>query len=356
MKRDSDNKWLDSLLADVMYREPAAFDSQKWAHKHPDAAKLLESGFVDSEKRYETNTYHVWRLLMESKVTRYSAAAVVALAAALVLLSPFGTSDHTGVVLADVQKRIAETDTMVFRGQKIFSLADDPNISFKFDVVKYMSKAYGHTEEGYLGGKLAYRLTFNLPKRQGLVAMAMWKKCLIFPCTEQQLRIVEKLHPNGLIDLFLQTDFEVLGPGNIDGVEVEGFELQNLKPLDGILGILPKALFDLQADKSKAQIWVGVKELLPIKMEGDIVIGKSLFTAFTELRLHEFCVLEKYNIELDEKIFSTDIPEGYTEIKITDFIPIKAGLAGVGLGAVPIGLVVSKKLRKSKTVRPVGSV
>ena len=336
-----------------MYREPAKFDLQQWTQEHPEESQLPARGFAQAGGIHETRTHYLLRCIMESKVTRYSAAAVIALAAALVLLSPFGTSRHAGVVLADVQKRIADTDTMVFRGQKIFSFPDDPNISFKFDVVKYMSKAYGHTEEGYLGGKLAYRITFNLPKRQSLVAMAMWKKCLIFPCTDQQLRIVEKLHPNGLIDLFLQTDFKVLGPGNIDGVEVEGFELQNIKPLEGIL---PKALFDLQADKSKAQVWVGVKELLPIKMEADIVIGKSLLTAFTELRLHEFCVLEKYNVELDAEIFDTNVPAGYTEFRFTDFIPVRAGLAGVGLGAVPIGLVVSKKLHKSKTVRPVGSV
>ena len=48
---------------------------------------------------------NLWRLIMESKVTRYSAVAVVTLAVAFVLLGPFGTPGNGGVVLADVQKK-----------------------------------------------------------------------------------------------------------------------------------------------------------------------------------------------------------------------------------------------------------
>ena len=48
----------------------------------------------------------LWRIIMESKVTRYSAAAVVALAAAFVLMSPFGTSQNGNIVLADVINKV----------------------------------------------------------------------------------------------------------------------------------------------------------------------------------------------------------------------------------------------------------
>jgi len=337
------NQWLERLLAEHIYREPAAFDFQRWAEKHPEESRLLEQGFKGSRRSNETRIYHVLRCIMESKVTRYSAAAAVTLAAALVLLSPFGGSQHGGVAIADVQKRISETDTMVFRGWKRFSCPADPNNSLKFNVVKYMSKAYGHTEEGYLGDNLAYRITFNLLKKRTIIVLPIWKKCLIFPCTDEQIRIVERLNPTGLGSLFLETDYKELGASNIDGIDVQGFEVQDLKPIEKIL---PKFLFDIQG--GKASIWIGVKELLPIRMDGDIVIGKSLFTAFKELRLHEVCVLEKYNIELDEKIFNTDIPEGYTEIKLTDFIPVKAGIAGMGACAIPIGLVIWRKKHKKR--------
>ena len=98
---------------------------------------------------------------MESKITRYSAAAVIALAAALVLLSPFGAPGNGGVVLADVQQKVAEVDTMIIRGQKRLlrpgedgDLFEFDGVKAEFDIVKYHSREYGFVEEGYADGKL----------------------------------------------------------------------------------------------------------------------------------------------------------------------------------------------------------
>ncbi len=101
---------------------------------------------------------------MASKVTKYSAAAVVALAAALVLLNPFGTGKNGGVALAAVQEKVAQVNTMVLRGEKVFSPVAEPNLVFRFDVVKYFSRQYGHVEEGRTNGALVYRIVFNLPE------------------------------------------------------------------------------------------------------------------------------------------------------------------------------------------------
>jgi hypothetical protein len=71
--------------------------------------------------------------------------------------------------------------------------------------------------------------------------------------------------------------------------------------------------------------------------------------------LHEVNVVEKYNVELDEKIFDTDIPEGYTEFTLTDILPfipmkVKAGVTGLGLCfiMIPAGFIVKKRQRKKK--------
>jgi hypothetical protein len=348
MMRNDSNNWLERLLAKHMYHEPAKFDFQRWSQMHPEESRLLEGGFKDSGQTHETTIFYVLRCIMKSNVTRYSAAAVVALAIGLVLLDPFGWSKHSGVVLADVQKKIAETDTMVFRGQKIFTCTDDPNKSLTFDVVKYISKVYGHTEEGYVGGKQIYRFTLNLPEKQTIIVLPMHQKYLAFPCTEGQIKMLNNLTPDGVIDLLLQMDYKALGTSDINGVEAEGFEFHDFK---AVQDIVPKFLFDIK--EGKGVVWVGVKELLPVKLEADAVICPSLMTRFTECRLHEFCVLESYNVELGEELFSTAVPEGYTELKITDFLPVKAGLAGgAGLGVVSVGLIAGKKLRKRKTVRP----
>jgi hypothetical protein len=351
MKHDKNNQWLDSLLSQHVHHEPAKFDIEQWARKYPDEARLLREGHRNSSSNARTKIQNIWRFIMESKVTRYSAAAVVGLAIAFVLFSPFGTPGNSGVVLADVQQRVADIETMVLRGQKTFSCPAEPDkvfefdgIKCQFDLVKYFSKQYGHTEEGYVEGNLIYRITFNVPKKQTLIVLPPWKKYVAFASTDGLLKIMENLTPRGIFNLLLESNYSKLGRTTIDGVEVEGFEFQDADP---VKGLLPKAIFDVQQCKGK--VWIGIEEQLPVRIEGDIVIGKSLMTVFNELNLHEVNVLDKYNVELDASLFNTDIPEGYTEFTLSDIlhlIPVetKAGIAGLGI--VPAGFIFWKRRRK----------
>jgi hypothetical protein len=286
---------------------------------------------------------HVWRKIMESKMTRYSAAAVVALAAALILMSPFGTS-RQGVVLAAVQEKMAQVDTMILKGEKVFTSIDDPNISYRLDVVKYISRQYGYAEEARLNGSPVYRITMNTPEKQNLMVFPLWKKCLRRPCTEEQIEIMEKLTPYGVVNLLLQTNHKELGPGNIDGVDVEGFEVPDMELVKK--GV-PQWLLNIQ--QGTVKVWVTTKDLLPVRLEGDMLIGKTFTTLLMDWRLHEVNTLDSYNIELSPELFNTEIPEGYTEWKLTDFIPIKLSLAG--LGVLPVGCIAWRRIRRNKAIR-----
>jgi hypothetical protein len=294
---------------------------------------------------------------MENKVTRYSAATVVALAAVLVMFGPFGTSENGGVVLADVQQKIADAETMIIRGQKTYlhpgeeaDVFEFLGIKYEFDLVKYFSKQYGLVEEGYVKDKLIYRVTFNRSKRQTLLVLPPWNKYVAFTSTDKQTQLLENLTPNGIVNLLVGSDYKKLGRETIDGIEVEGFEFQEADPF---IGLIPKAVFDIQNLKGK--IWIGTKERLPVRIEVDLAIGKSLMTVFKNLNLHEVNVLDKYNVELDENIFNTNVPEGYTELTLSDLLPfipieVKAGITGLGLCffIIPAGFIVRKRRRKEK--------
>jgi hypothetical protein len=130
----------------------------------------------------------------------------------------------------------------------------------------------------------------------------------------------------------------------IDGVDVEGFELDDL---ESIKGILPKWLFDIQ--QGKATVWIATGELLPIRFEGDMRIGKSLATLFMDVRLQETAALENYDVPLDPALFDTNAPEGYEKFGITDFIPLKLSLAG--LGVLPVGCLAWCRVRRNKAIR-----
>jgi hypothetical protein len=322
MRRDNDNSWLDPLLSRQVHHEPAAFDFQRWSREHPEEAGLLERGFETPGRGCTTATHPVWRFIMESQVTKYSAAAVVALAA-FVLLSLFWTSDQ-GVALAAVQEKVAQISTMILRGEKAFTCVADPNVAFRFDVIKYISRQHGFTEEARIGEALVYHIAFNKPRQQCVILLPLWKKGLNFPWTDEQIQIMEKLSPTSVVDLLLQTEHKKLGTATLDGKEVEGFEYQDIKPVQDIL---PKGLFNIQ--QGKGTVWIATKELVPVRMEGDILIGKSVTTLLMDWRLHETSTLDSYDVELDPKLFNTDMPEGYTQLTLSDINSIKQMVPGL---------------------------
>lgn len=323
MKRDKDNSRLDPLLSQQIHHEPAEFDFRKWLQTHPEEARLLDRGFERAGRNEETDIQPIWRCIMVSRMTRYSVAAGIVLAATLVLLNPLGTSPG-GVALAAVQEKVAQVNTMVLRGQKVFSLVAEPNLVFRIDVVKYFSRQYGHVEEGRMKGTLVYRMTLNQPEKQFLFLLPPWKKCWKRPFTEEQMQIIDRLAPARVMDLLLETESRRLGPAQIDGIAAEGFEFQDIK---SIQNIVPKYLCDIQ--EGAGTVWVSTKELLPIRIEGDILIGKSMVTLFADLRLHEVAVLESHDVALEDGTFRTEIPEGYTEFKLSDALPTGLNLVNL---------------------------
>ena len=352
MKHDKDNKWLDSLLSQHVHHEPEKFDFQKWSREHPNEARLLRSGYADSSRNAKTTIHNLWRFIMESKATRYSAAAVIVLGMALVLLGPFGGPRNGSIVLADVQQKVGDVETMVIRGQKRLlrpgeegDLFEFDGVKAEFDIVKYHSREYGFVEEGYADGKLIYRITLNRPKQQTLLVSPIYKKYVAFPSTDEQAYLLEHM-PNGIVNLLVGSDYKKLGRDNIDGVEAEGFEFQTVESLKGLL---PKPVLHMKDFKGK--IWIGIEEQLPVRLEAELSIGKSLMTMFNDLILHEVNVLDEYNIAIDEDIFDIEPPEGYTEMTFSDilqFIPVEAKAGIAGLGIIPAGLIVWKKRRRKR--------
>ncbi|MBW7992821.1 MAG: hypothetical protein FVQ84_22765 [Planctomycetes bacterium] len=344
MKEHKDEKWLEETISRATDLGRVKFDAEKWKDKY-----ILDKSHKTSYSNFKFKPhYNIWRIIMESRFTRYSAAAVVALAAALVLFGPFGPSKNGSVAMADVQEKIEQIDTMIFSGHKAFSSVDDPNVTYNFDFVKYISKQYGITEQGYIKDTLVYTITFNLPKKEARIVMHAWKKYLKFQCSDKQLEIMEKLDPKGIVELLTQADYEKLGFSEINGIEVEGFAFDNTEVNKEAF---PESIFNIQ--QSNGRIWVGVEELIPVRMETDISIGKCLFTAFNKFNVHEVLVLKDYNVDLDEEKFDTEIPEGYTELTLSDFLSaiplkVKASITGLGLGffIIPAGLIVRKRHRR----------
>jgi len=356
MKRDKENKWLDRLLSQHLRREPAKFDLEKWARENPDEARLLKNGYPDSSRNTKNKIHNIWRFIMESKITRYSAAAVIFLAITLVLFGPFWSPGNGGIVLADVQKKVDDVETMIIGGTKTFTRPGKPDSVFefdgikcKFDLVKYFSKEHGFVEEGYTEDKLFYRITFNFAEGRTLILLPSYKKYMSFTSMNDIAKIMENFAtPKGILNLLLEGDYKELGRDKINGIDAEVFEFEDK---ESFKDLLPKPVFNIQTFKAK--LWIGIKEQLPVRIEGDLVIGKSFMSAFQNLNLHEVNTLEDFNIEIDDNIFDTNPPEDYTQVTISDIlqmIPAEVRAGAAAMGVIPVGLIFWKRRRRKGTI------
>ncbi|MHC4334017.1 MAG: hypothetical protein ACYSUV_09745 [Planctomycetota bacterium] len=343
MKNKKEEKWLDETIAQAADIGKLEFDRQKWKQKY-----LLTKSVDASRSHAEAKRhYSLWRFIMESKITRYSAAAVIVTALSLILLGPLAISTRNGVALGDVSKNMEDVETAVIRGRQVFTLIEDPNQSFEMDTIKYCSTQYGYAEKGLQDGRLLYYWSANVPRKLAIVVIPIWGKYLKYPLNDKQLRIAETLSPKGIVELFLEGGYEELGRSTIDGIEVEGFESRELKYMESI----PKFFFDIREQTHR--LWVGIEDLVPVRHEAEAVLGKCLFTGFNEVRVREECIFESYGIELDEAIFEPNIPADYTPLDFNLLSSGKTAKAGlVGVCAIPLGLVAWKKLA-SRRRRPV---
>jgi len=57
----------------------------------------------------------------------------------------------------------------------------------------------------------------------------------------------------------------------------------------------------------------------------------------------------QWNAELPEGIFDPNIPEDYTEFKVTDLVPAKAKAGLVGLGLIPAGFVFWRRRKRRRS-------
>ena len=288
----------------------------------------------------------LWRIIMESKVTRYSAAAVVALAAAFVLMSPFGTSQNGNIVLADVINKVHQMNTVIHKEKRVIWEIGQEEPSLTADVMKYASEEYGLVEHQIDDkGIPTHQAYFLKQTKQFILVIPPEKKYIKLSMPEDIFdRMTRMLTPRGMVEYCTSGQYTKLGRSNFDNFNVEGFEITdpNLFPIPRALRLL------CPATGLTARLWIDVETSLPVgiemkfNMDGGLLTGPKKHRC--EFRAYDF----QWNAELPERIFEPNIPDDYTEFKITDLVPTEAKAGIVGLGIIPAGFIIWRQRRRKK--------
>ena len=80
MKADKNNKKLDELISQNIGRVKPKFDFDKWKKAHQSEIQIFESQRIGGKALRYTGPPNIWRIIMNSKITKLATAAVVILA------------------------------------------------------------------------------------------------------------------------------------------------------------------------------------------------------------------------------------------------------------------------------------
>lgn len=338
MKSMKDEKWLDENISRAVDLGEVQFDAQKWREKYILNESVASRSTIKTHKNF-------WRFIMESKITKYSVAAVVVLALILVLLSPFGTSNNSGIVWAKVVENMDKVQMFVHKEQRFYYELGKEEPFLKTDVIKHCCTKYGVVEEQYtIEGELMHRAYVLGEPREIVAVLPEAKKYFKMPLRDGMAQVIDRLTPRGLVEHFMAIDHKKLGRSRTDGHEVEGFEA-----IDTEIWPIPEEFnFLFPVKQITWRFWIDVESSLPVRAEYEIITGRGPFTELKKLKIVCKAYAFEYLQETNEELFEPNIPDDYTEFKVTDLIPAEAKAGLVGLIILPAGFISWRRIRHKK--------
>jgi hypothetical protein len=245
------------------------------------------------------------RTIMRSPLTRLAVAAS-AIVACVVGVSLW-TGTQSGIVLADVAKKIEQTRNCVFKKTTIVFSEDNVTNAFN-SLVYYTENAV--RDDVYDNEKIIGQVYVKF--LDGVV-VAVDHKSRVFrkiDLADEDIEELSPVSPKNLVDLILSKgQYKKLGRKTVDGVLSEGFEFND-----------KRAMLSMDKDKIEnvvTRLWVDVRTNLPVRAEVDCVLTNNAKATIV------MCD-PKWDIELESDFFEPKIPVGYVE-------PEQRGLIGIDL-------------------------
>ena len=253
---------------------------------------------------------NIWRIIMTSKITKLSSAALILIAVTAGIIH-FGSSiDGSSIVFADVLKSIQEANTAVWHEQRVMTCNGKKLPFLTFDVVRYYSVEYGAKEEMYAMKDILLQEVYWLRGRDTRIEIApLWKQYKRTEFSEAE-RAVGGRSIETIVELVKSERATKLGRKTINGRQAEGFEIEDPK--------IAGALVPIKFDSMVARFWIDVETSLPIRYEAELVISDRHITFFTGGKAVEVKVVGnefQWNIELKSETFELNIPPDYTPME-----------------------------------------
>ena len=253
------------------------------------------------------------RTIMKSPVTRLAAAAVVIAVVVLGLSEFIGTDSTSGVVWAEVARKVQASRGLIVRCTESFPSIPE-SLSFLNDSdysIKYVCPTHSRTDS-YKAGRIThtYYSDFSDPDTETLTHVYHIHKRYLsrtFSKSEHEFLLEQHddwMNPRYLVQTILSCEHRKLGQKAIDGVLCEGIETTD----PAAMGPLPEPIDLLEA---QLRLWVDVETEYPVLFESKISVEAEGQAMSSEGVMDQF----QWDVELDPTLFEPNIPPDYVSMR-----------------------------------------
>jgi len=290
---------IKQLAKDIRIKPDAVVDERVLAFAE---AKLSKS--TKNQDVAELRRPSIRRKIMKSPITKLAAAAVIIVLVVLGLFEFIGTENTSGVVWADVVRKVGASRGLIVRCTDLSESTED-DYSITYTSPKYCRKDF------YKDGQIIRTgyVDFTDSDTNTLTDVFHIKKFSLtttYKKSDYQVFLEwndEWTNPGFLVQKILSCEHKKLGQKNVNGVLCEGIETTD----PAFIGPLPEKVNNLQ---SEFQLWVSVKTGYPVSYESKMSAEYEGEVWKSESIMDQF----QWDVELEPDIFEPNIPPDYEGI------------------------------------------
>ncbi len=234
------------------------------------------------------------RITMKNPIIKL-AAAVFVVAVVLGLANLIDSDGTSGVVWADVVRKVQTSRGVVFHKTEHI-VPDTYDRGVDFDMNYYSSTK--SRVDGYKGGEINKTIYSDCNTKTVTLVDNYHKSYVKVVGEESMPDSFRMAGPKHMVQRFLSREHKKLGQKTIEGMLCEGIETTDPtfygsnKPPESVMG----------------RIWVSVETKYPVQIEGE-------FSSADGQTHYDFVQDQfQWDVELDESIFEPNIPAGYIDI------------------------------------------
>jgi len=258
--------------------------------------RMLDDVLNAQEKSQKTESAFalpkIRRTIMKNPITKLAAAAVVTTVVALGLFEFIGTGSTSGVVWAEVAKKVQASRGTISRSIDTSSDSRDDGPDY---TMNYLCSTQSR-HDSYKGDQIV-KTFYDDYNTKTVILVDHGHKSFCKMTFEKMGPNQLLADPKSMVQRFLSHEYRELGRKTVEGVLCEGFETTD-----------PAFDESDSTDSLLAKIWVNVETGYPVKFEAEIVRNNG------EIRIGGVADQFQWDVELDERMFEPDIPVDYIDI------------------------------------------